>query len=251
MSRNIDLGLNPPRYQTLAASIADRIGSGEYAIGALMPAEEQLCREFGLSRFTVRAALRHLQDAGMIQRRNGIGTEVIASAPASLFAHTIGSVEQVNQYARNTRLTRHKTAMITADDTLAEELGCAPGQKLLRIDALRVPGENPKGEPIAWTRIHLIEEYAAIRDELKTMTDAIGTRIEARFGERISAITQMISAVTLSADEAARLGVDPGSAGLRVDRRYLGREGKPFEFVTSLHPAGRFTLSMRLDRRGA
>ncbi len=247
----MDLGLEPPRYQKLAMSIAERIGSGAYPVGQLMPPEEQLCREFGLSRFTVRAALKHLQDAGMISRRNGIGTEVIARAPASGFTHTIGSVEQVNQYARDTRLTGHKTAMVTADAALAAELGCAPGQKLLRIDALRVPAEPPRADPIAWTRIHLIEEYAAIRDELKTMSDAIGARIEVRFGERISAITQTVSAVLLEAERAARLRVPNGSAGLRVDRRYLGRNGLPFEYVTSLHPAGRFVLSMRLDRRGA
>jgi len=244
----MDIGLDPPRYHKLAMTLAGRIGKGEYPIGDLIPGEEQLCREFGLSRYTVRSALRQLQDAGLIQKRNGIGTQVIATAPSRTFAHTIGSIDEVQQYALDTRLTGHKTALVTADDLLAQELRCDVGQRLLRITAVRVAGGNDRGEVIAWTRIHIIEPYSAIQDELATMTDAIGTRIETRFDERITAIEQTISARCLGQLEADVLKVKRNSAGLQVARRYLGRDGKPFEFVTSIHPAARFSISMRLDR---
>jgi len=248
MSTAVDLGLEPPRYQRLAASIAERIGRGAYRVGSLIPPEEQLCREFGLSRFTVRAALRRLQETGLVTRRQGVGTEVLAATPPRVFAHTIGSIEELQQYAKDTRLTRHRTALVAADDALAGALGCRPGARLLRIEAIRVLAAAPRATPIAWTRIHLIEDYAGIRGELKTLEGAIGTRIEERFGERITAIEQTVGAVGLDAQIASRLRVPAGTAGLRIDRRYLGRDGRPFECVTALHPGDRFSLSMRLDR---
>lgn len=253
---HMDPGIDQPRYRQLAMSLAERICKGEYPLGDLIPGEEQLCREFGLSRYTVRSALRQLQDAGLIQRRNGVGSQVIARAPTRAFAHTIGSIEEVQQYALNTRLTVHEAVPVVADELLARELGCALGQAFLRIVALRV--EDPEardsarlGVAIAWTRIHVVAHYAAIADELGTMTDAIGTRIEQRFGERISAIEQTIRALSLGEREAEMLGVEPGSAGMQVDRRYLGRDGRPFEYVTSIHPAERFSISMRLERSGS
>ena len=248
MNRTVDLGLEPPRYQRLAASIAQRIGRGAYRVGTLIPPEEQLCREFGFSRFTVRAALRHLQETGLVTRRQGVGTEVLAATPSRVFAHTIGSIDELQQYAKDTRLTGHRTALVEADDALAGALECRPGDRLLRIDAIRVRAGAPRSAPVAWTRIHLIDAYSGIRDELKTLTGAIGTRIEERYGERITAIEQTVRAVGLEGEAASRLRVPSGTAGLRIDRRYLGRDGRPFECVTALHPGYRFSLSMRLDR---
>lgn len=247
--RNLNPGTEAPRYHQLALALAERIGKGEYPVGALIPGEEQLCREYSLSRHTVRSALRELQDAGLVQKRNGVGTRVIAAAPARAFVHTIGSVDELVQHALDTRLTKHRTRLVKADARLARDFGCARGAALLRIDALRIANQAEGEVVIAWSRIHVLGAYAAIADELASVHEAIGTRIEARFGEHISAIEQLASAVVLDAQAARRLAVAPGSAALRIDRRYLGANGKPFEIATSLHPADRFTLSMRLDRR--
>jgi DNA-binding GntR family transcriptional regulator len=230
-------------------SIAGRIGRGEYGVGSLIPPEEQLCREFGLSRFTVRQALSRLQQTGLVQRRQGVGTEVIAAAPPRTFTYTLGSIEQLQQYAHQSRLTRHRMTMVDADPALAAELGCAPGGRFLRIDALRMPaGATSSSEPIAWTRVYLIEAYAGIRDRLKAFDGHIGTLVEQTYGERISAIDQTMSAVAIDLALAKRLRVPAGSPGLRVDRRYLGRDGKPFQFVVAIHAGARFTMSTRLER---
>jgi len=115
---------------------------------------------------------------------------------------------------------------------------------------LRVPAGKGAAEPLAWTRIHLIEEYASIKGKLKNLSDSIGALIEQTFDDRITAIEQNVSAIALDETLARLLDVQPGTPGLRVDRRYLGIVGLPFEYVTAIHPAARFNLSMRLDRSG-
>jgi len=241
-------GSDAPRYHQLALTLAARIGAGAYAVGDLLPGEEHLCREFGLSRHTVRSALRQLQDAGLVHKSNGIGTRVIAATPPRRFAHTIASVEDLLQYAIDTRLANHRTRRVQADARLAEAFACPRGTGLLRIDALRIAARQHNDAVIAWSRIHVLDTYADIVADLPTLTHAIGTHIEMRFGERITAIEQSVSALALDATQARRFNLPEHSPALRVDRRYLGRNGKPFEIVTSIHPAQSFTLTMRLDR---
>ena len=57
-----------PQYVRISALLRDRIVSGAYGVGALLPTEGDLCKEFKISRHTVRDALRLLTDRGLISR---------------------------------------------------------------------------------------------------------------------------------------------------------------------------------------
>ncbi len=58
-----------------------------------LPTESELCEEFNASRFTVREALRRLVAQGMVQRRQGAGSIVVAD-------HAAGAVRAVDVLAR-------------------------------------------------------------------------------------------------------------------------------------------------------
>src|SRR5579872_1665598 len=76
--------IDRPRYQQIADELMTAIRTGAYPVGVRLPTELELCVKYGISRSTVREGLRQLRDAGLISRRRGIGTEVVArSRPAS------------------------------------------------------------------------------------------------------------------------------------------------------------------------
>ena len=62
-----------PRYMALAEALRARIAGGDPAIGELLPTEHALCETYGVSRHTVREALRLLAESGLIARRRGGG----------------------------------------------------------------------------------------------------------------------------------------------------------------------------------
>ena len=64
------------RYAALAQSLLHDIESGRYPVGSLLPTEIELVEQFGLSRHTVREAIRQLQQVGLVTRRKGVGTRV-------------------------------------------------------------------------------------------------------------------------------------------------------------------------------
>ena len=60
-----------PRYHQISNILTERIELGRYAIGDLLPTEQDLCAEFDVSRYTIREALRRLTEAGLVRRRQG------------------------------------------------------------------------------------------------------------------------------------------------------------------------------------
>ncbi len=76
--------IEPPRlYRQVADQLRQLIDSGEYAVGARLPAERELAEQFGLSRPTVREALIALEVEGRIRIRVGSGIYVRAMAAST------------------------------------------------------------------------------------------------------------------------------------------------------------------------
>ncbi|MFB4314758.1 GntR family transcriptional regulator [Actinomadura sp. 21ATH] len=60
-------------YVRITAKLRQRVVKGVYPIGARIPSEASLCKEFGVTRGTVRRALDTLQDEGLIRVQVGVG----------------------------------------------------------------------------------------------------------------------------------------------------------------------------------
>ena len=77
----------PKKHRNLAqgivAYIADSIREGTINPGDKLPTESEIMRICGVSRTVVREAISHMQAAGMVETRHGIGTFALAPAPAS------------------------------------------------------------------------------------------------------------------------------------------------------------------------
>ncbi|HEY3482657.1 MAG TPA: winged helix-turn-helix domain-containing protein, partial [Streptomyces sp.] len=74
----------PHRVASLAAQLVDtlreQIASGEWPVGMRIPAENDLVKQLGVGRTTVREALGALVHLGLLEARRGDGTYVRASS---------------------------------------------------------------------------------------------------------------------------------------------------------------------------
>ena len=245
-----DLGRGQPRYMLLAQRLAEDIAAERYPLDTLLPTEAELSSRYDVSRFTVREALRQLQQLGLVTRRQGVGTKVVAVSPAQHYTHAWNSIEELLQYAVETRLEDIEMTDVVADTALAERLGVPVGQEFLRIRGVRVEVADPEAPPICWTDIFVSAAFAGIRGDIGRHRGLIADLIERRYGEKVAEIGQEIDAARIPKALAEKLKVSAGSPGLEIQRRYIGDDGKPFEISLSTHPAGRFTYSMRLRRNG-
>ena len=67
---------NLAQYERLAGTLRDRIAAGIYARGDKLPSEMELMDESGLSRSTVRHALKVLVDEGLVRTERTAGRYV-------------------------------------------------------------------------------------------------------------------------------------------------------------------------------
>jgi DNA-binding FadR family transcriptional regulator len=70
-----------PAAVRIAGTLRRRIERGDWPVGAVLPAEAELAREYGVSRPTMREALSALQFAGYVESRRRRGTVVLSAAP--------------------------------------------------------------------------------------------------------------------------------------------------------------------------
>lgn len=241
----------PTRWGIVAKLVEERIMSGEYAIGCVIPTELELAEQFAVSRSTIRAALRELQQAGMISRRRNAGTKVEAVRPSlgpDSYNQTLANIEDVVQYAAKTERKIQEIENAKIDDRLASMLESAVGQTWLRVSSIRVSPAQP-ARPLCWTDVYVSAKFAPlVRERIHSYRGLISTLVEEFTGYHTSEIQQRITATGVSKRIATTLRAKSGSHALEIVRVYRDVKGRAFIVSRSVHPADRFSYESRLRR---
>jgi DNA-binding GntR family transcriptional regulator len=236
-----------PRYASLAAALAAEILDGQRAIGDLLPTEQELGQAFGVSRSTVREALRRLRELGLVAGTQGVGTRVIANRPRSSYQLAVRSVTEVMGYSDRTVLEIRGRERLAADPALAERIGAEPGSRWLRIEGLRHALPQGEAPPISCVALYVAEEFAAMAERPEIVTTPAYRLIARHMGVGVAEVRQEITAIALDAAQAAALQAAPGSPGLHILRRFHAEDGRLVEATVNIHGAAdRFAYALRL-----
>ncbi len=235
-----------PLYVQLAQTLAERIASGSYAVGSLLPTEAELGDAFGVSRYTVRQAIQHLRQQGLVSARKGVGTRVEAQGSEPRYSQSLQSLSELLQYAHETRLDLISLEEVQARGALAEALACRPRKPWLHVIGVRRGRDN--GKPACLTEVYLDAAYRDLAAETSTLRTAFWSLIERRFGETIVEVEQQIDAVVLDERQAEMLDAPSGSPALRFTRRYFVTGRRLVELSINTHPADRFSYRMNIRR---
>jgi DNA-binding GntR family transcriptional regulator len=128
-----------PLYYQVSQHLERAIESGEIPNGTKFENEIQLAEHLGLSRPTMRRAMQHLVDKGLIVRRRGIGTRVVQPKVrrpmelTSLYDDLAGSGQNPS-----TRVL--ELATVTADENVALPSAAPSGIRCSRSSGCAVPG---------------------------------------------------------------------------------------------------------------
>lgn len=239
-----------PLYVSLARTLTQEIADGRHPVGALLPTEEALADAYSVSRQTVREALRLLGEQGLVSRRRGVGTRVLASDPQWRYKIEIESINDIVELVKHVRLEVTRITPVQATGRLAERLQCREGSRWLHVHGLRYPSGSPR-QPVAVVECYLRDGYPGIEAAIREVGEStVHQLLEQRYGEQIDEIRQQVSAVAIPPGDALRLGVPAYSPGLKIDRHFTGRGGRLVFASQLIYPGETFSYigSFRRDR---
>ena len=216
-----------PVYLQILQTLRARIAKGEWGIGAQIPTDEELMQEFGVSRFTVRAALDVLVADGVIRRYRRRGSFVIGRAPDA-GTWMLTSLDDLVSSSFPTPPILLDATHVRCGPPVVDALGLDDDPRALRIRVLR----TNDGVPYAFSIIHIPRAYArTLPTDWRQQVDKepfVGLVVAAN-GFSVHRAIQVAQAVGASGEVSERLGVAPNTPLLLLERTFLAREGAALE----------------------
>ena len=240
-----------PLYHRLYVILRDRIASGAYPEGAVLPSEFELTAAFSVSRITAKRALDELATEGLVERVRGRGTTVTDRAAALLGAQPItasidGLLENLNAIGRETSVEVIEFGYVPAPDFIRTRLELEPNARAQR--AVRV--RSLDGEPLSQSTTYVPESIGRAYSAKDLASTPIIDLIE-RAGVVVGAAEQSISATLADSLIASRLKVGVGAPLLLMKRCVKDTSGKPAQYIEILYRPDRFEYRMSLTREQA
>src|SRR5580693_6069463 len=200
------------RYRDIATRLQKEIRLGNVAVGDLLPTETELMAHYAASRQTVREALRILMDQGLIVRRAGLGSVIIATEPPVLFTHSVKSLGEWLRYSNETYREVVRSGEIVADRNLAALLKCEPGKHWFLIESVRRADQF--AAPLGWTEIYLLRKFADVVKRSDHGRTPVHEQVARMFGQTTEYAEMEIFARGMPATLAKTLQVKAGSPAL-------------------------------------
>ena len=241
LAARLDRASSVPLWAQLIDDCERRLLSGEFA--AEFPGEHDLCREYDVSRHTVREALRRLRDRGVLDSGRGRMTKVrrdrIEQSLGALYS-LFREVEARGMVQRSEVLAREEAL----SPVVARRLGLDDDEPLLHLARLRFADEEPLAVDRAWLPLSLAAplldvdfSHAGLYDEL-----------EARAGLRLTGGRESITAVVPSPGDEKLLALPDGVGVLRIERT-ASVDDRPVEWRSTLLRGDRFAVASEWSRR--
>lgn len=141
-SRASDSRGSRPLYAWLRDKLIERIRSGAWRPGQLIPNEFEIAAEFGVSQGTARKAVAALADETLVVRRQGLGTFVYEHTPAHVLFRFFYLFD-----AKHAQIIpdseKAKPVLAKANKKERSELGLDKGAKVLRINRVSTRDGKP------------------------------------------------------------------------------------------------------------
>ncbi len=222
----LDEASNLPLYQQLQRALREGIERGVLGPDDALPAERDLATEFLVSRITVRKAIDGLVQEGLLVRRQGSGTFVVARVEKN-FSKLTSFSEDMRARGRIPRSVWLQRSAGTVSPEESLTLRSSPGTPVFRFHRIRFANDAP-----------MSLEYATVLASCLPSLDAVESSLyEAleRVGNRPVRALQRLRAVLLTGEQAKLLQAKEKDAGLLVERLGFLRDGSAAEFTQSYY----------------
>jgi GntR family transcriptional regulator len=207
-----------------------------------LPAENELARALGVSRPTLRQAMKQLASEGVVHSQKGVGAFALRSGVtrplglSSLYQDLVASGRRPS-----TKVLVLET--VPATPPITGELRITPGTPLLHLARIRYAD----GVPLIATYSYLALPPGVTLNREQLENDGLYNLMHRVAGIELVGGTQSVSARRATPDECEHLDLEPGSPVMLAHRVAFDAHGRGVEYVHIVYPEG---LELQFDLRG-
>jgi GntR family transcriptional regulator len=232
-----------PVYIAIANALRDEIARTKMTAHERLPSESELVRRHGAARETIRRALAKLQADGVVYRRQNVGTFVAEPRVDQ-------DLDQLFSFTEYMMFRGLKPGSVLLDQEVVRVqdpaspilhyLGLKVGARVIHLRRLRTGSSEPLVIASTWLPEARFRGFMKRDLRRQSVYDVMGD-----MGGRPTDAVQTMTAVTLDAEQARLLSVEPGSPAFMIRRLGLSR-GIPVEFAVDYYRGDRTTFRVRL-----
>lgn len=225
-------------YQRLQEDLSEIIQNASR--GTKLPSEPELAKQLGVSRATLREAMRTFESQGLLKRRQGLGTFVLG--PSRVIESGLEALESIETQAEKIGLDvtmgDFNIAQIKATSFQAEKLNVAADSSLLQICRVILTDNAP----VAYLIDILPEGILSPETLVDKFTGSILDLLIKDEDVPLSISKTEISAIHAPSDVAKALDVQRGDTLLLLKAVLYDQEGLPVDLSHSYFLPGNFRL---------
>lgn len=227
-------------HQSVSQKLHDNLARliNETNPGQRLPSEPDLAHQLGVSRATLREAMRTFETQGLIRRRQGSGTFV--THPSMVIETGLEVLESIETLAQRIGLTvslgmwKADRRQATSDEALA--LNLEPGANVVHIARVI----QAEGRPVAYL-VDILPEDQITQLDLETgFTGSVLDMLLQRGSPPLVSSRTEINAVTASTDVSRAMGIQRGDVLLRFVAYLYAQDGRVVDHSFSYFLPGYF-----------
>lgn len=233
----MDTAIDPiPMFQRIKDYLLGEIAAGRWKSGDMIPSEQALARQFGVSRMTVNRAVRELSAEQLLTRRQGAGTFVAQQKIRATLLEIRSIADEVRARGQLHRSSLQLLERSGASESLSRQFALPPGQALFHSLIVHFENALPIQVEDRWVNPACAPDYLA--QDFGAVTP----------NEYLSAVAPLqgasysIEAMAAPREIAGMLAIDPRAPCL-VLRRQTHSGGAVASVATMWHPGHRYQFA--------
>jgi GntR family transcriptional regulator len=216
-----------PRHYQIADYIELMLSRGEIDLTEPLLPEERLKDIFSVSRTTIRRAIEHLRENGLIERERGRGTFWTAKAGSLKEEKKSGVNRQIFGINDSTRVRKVEKSSENAGAEASDFLGLKESDTVTVFRRVRYSGERPMSYTVNYLLPVYGQKITSPHLEKMTMLETL----EQVCGVKLGTIEHQVEIFRATPEIAEKLKVQALDPTLCVNTRVFDTEGSPVEIV--------------------
>lgn len=229
-----------PLYYQLREALREAIEQGEFADSNPLPTEEELMRDFKVSRTTVREALRGLMELGIIVKKQGVGSFVASEKIAEVLPGLVSFSAEMKARGFQVRTKVISVEEIVPPLRVAKGLSLSTEDTVLKVKRLRFVDEKP----IVISTSYLSCGVSPDED----FEGSLYELLEQKYGVFITIGEASIEACLADEMDAGLLNVNVGSPVLNITWRSYSDVETPVEYSEATFRGDSYRYIVKLKK---